>query len=134
MARHGENIRKRKDGRWEGRYQVYDQEKQKKVYRSVYAKSYEEVRKKLEKLKTGMQLRQTAKQAGSALPEETKLDDIAQIWLEEIKEKRKPSTYIKYRLLYRNHIQALFLRGVFVRYDRHFCAGTDFRPFFGKRT
>lgn len=108
MARHGENIRKRKDGRWEGRYQVYDQEKQKKVYRSVYAKSYEEVRKKLEKLKTGMQLRQTAKQAGSALPEDMKLDDIARIWLEEIKEKRKPSTYIKYRLLYHNHIQALF--------------------------
>ena len=89
MARHGENIRKRKDGRWEGRYLVYDQEKEKKVYR------YEEVRKKLEKLKTGMQLRQTAKQAGSALPEDMKLDDIARIWLEEIKEKRKPSTYIK---------------------------------------
>ena len=120
MARHGENIRKRKDGRWEGRYQVYDQEKQKKVYRSVYAKSYEEVRKKLEKLKTGMQLRQTAKQAGSALPEDIKLDDIARIWLEEIKEKRKPSS--------------AFLRGVFVRYDRHFCAGTDFWSFFRKRT
>lgn len=30
MARHGENIRKRKDGRWEGRYQVYDQESKRK--------------------------------------------------------------------------------------------------------
>lgn len=108
MARQGENIRKRKDGRWEGRYLVYDQEKEKKVYRSVYAKSYEEVRQKLDMLKTGMHLRQTAKQAGTASPDEIRFDDIAQIWLDEIKEKRKPSTYIKYRLLYFNHIQALF--------------------------
>ena len=32
MARHGENIRKRKDGRWEGRYPVYSEEKGKKIY------------------------------------------------------------------------------------------------------
>ena len=47
MARHGENIRKRKDGRWEGRFPVYDEEKGKKVYRSIYTQTYEEVRKKL---------------------------------------------------------------------------------------
>lgn len=108
MARQGENIRKRKDGRWEGRYLVYDQEKEKKVYRSVYAQSYEEVHKKLETLKAGMQPRQTAMQEGIASPDEIRLDDIARIWLDEIREKRKPSTYIKYRLLYFNHIQALF--------------------------
>ena len=33
MARHGENIRKRKDGRWEGRYPVYSEEKGKKMRR-----------------------------------------------------------------------------------------------------
>ena len=48
MARHGENIRKRKDGRWEGRYPVYCEEKGRKIYRSVYGKSYGEVREKLE--------------------------------------------------------------------------------------
>ena len=47
MARHGENIRKRKDGRWEGRYLVYSEEKKKKIYRSIYGKTYEEVREKL---------------------------------------------------------------------------------------
>lgn len=51
MARHGENIRKRKDGRWEGRYGVYSAEKGKKVYRSVYGKSYEEARGRLAKEK-----------------------------------------------------------------------------------
>lgn len=31
MGRHGENIRKRKDGRWEGRYPMYDEEKEKRM-------------------------------------------------------------------------------------------------------
>ena len=47
MGRHGENIRKRKDGRWEGRYAVYSEEKKKKIYHSIYGKSYEEVKEKL---------------------------------------------------------------------------------------
>ena len=47
MGRHGENIRKRKDGRWEGRYPVYCEVKQKQVYRSIYGWSYHEVREKL---------------------------------------------------------------------------------------
>ena len=45
---HGENIRRRKnDGRWEGRYKVYHEEKQEYVYRSVYGHTYAEVREKL---------------------------------------------------------------------------------------
>lgn len=47
MARHGENIRKRIDGRWEGRYLIYSNEKKRSLYRSVYGKSYEEAREKL---------------------------------------------------------------------------------------
>ena len=37
MARHGENIRKRKDGRWEGRFMVYSEAREKKIYRSAIA-------------------------------------------------------------------------------------------------
>ena len=47
MARHGENIRKRKDGRWEGRYLVYSKEEGRKLYRSVYGRSYGEAKEKL---------------------------------------------------------------------------------------
>ncbi len=47
MARHGENIRKRKDGRWEGRYLVYSREEGRKICRSVYGKSYWEAKEKL---------------------------------------------------------------------------------------
>ena len=46
MGRHGENIRKRGDGRWEARYMVYDEKKGEKVCRSVYGHTYEEVKKK----------------------------------------------------------------------------------------
>lgn len=47
MARHGENIRRRQDGRWEGRYAVYHKEKGKRIYHSVYGRSYNEVKDKL---------------------------------------------------------------------------------------
>ena len=39
MARHGENIRKRKDGRWEGRYTVRCMETGHRRIYSVYAYS-----------------------------------------------------------------------------------------------
>ena len=48
MSRRGENIRKRKDGRWEGRYiESYDISGKAK-YKSVYAHTYNEVRLKME--------------------------------------------------------------------------------------
>ena len=46
MPRKGENIYKRKDGRWEGRY-IKSRSGNKAIYGYVYAKSYSEVRKKL---------------------------------------------------------------------------------------
>ena len=45
MPRRGENIRKRADGRWEGRYVIYLPEKGKQQC-SVYGKTYGEVKKK----------------------------------------------------------------------------------------
>ncbi|XOQ44477.1 MAG: MORN repeat protein [Clostridium sp.] len=43
MPRRGENIYKRKDGRWEGRVLNYDGK-----YKYVYAKTYKEVKEKKE--------------------------------------------------------------------------------------
>ena len=45
MARKGENIFKRKDGRWEGRY-IKRRENGKTVYGYVFGKSYSEAKKK----------------------------------------------------------------------------------------
>lgn len=47
MGRKGENIYKRKDKRWEGRYIVSYNTEGKAVYKSVYGKSYTEVRLKM---------------------------------------------------------------------------------------
>ena len=46
MGRHGENIRKRTDGRWEARYIQYYDTTGKAVYRYIYGKSYLEVKQK----------------------------------------------------------------------------------------
>lgn len=47
MPRKGENIYKRKDGRWEGRYKRGKNQKGKTTYGYVYAKTYKDVREKL---------------------------------------------------------------------------------------
>lgn len=47
MPRKGENIRKREDGRWEGRYIKARDFSGKAVYASVYAATYIDVKRKL---------------------------------------------------------------------------------------
>ena len=49
MCRKGENIRKRKDGRWETRYIKYRDQESKIHYGSIYGKSYREVKEKRNK-------------------------------------------------------------------------------------
>lgn len=51
MARRGENIYKRKDGRYEGRYLKFYDSNGKAIYGSVYSRSYAEVKQKLIRLK-----------------------------------------------------------------------------------
>ena len=49
MCRKGENIRKRKDGRWEARYIKWRDADGKIHYGSLYGKSYNEVKEKRRK-------------------------------------------------------------------------------------
>lgn len=99
MARHGENIRKRADGRWEGRYRIYDEDKERYRYRSVYGRSYQEAKeKKIAAQKT---------QAGYPLPAPRSgilFAQAAKEWLTEISDRRKYSTYVKYETIYRVHL------------------------------
>ena len=48
MSRKGENIYKRKDGRWEGRYKTNTGVNGRTQYKSCYGKIYREVKLKLE--------------------------------------------------------------------------------------
>lgn len=104
MGRHGENIRKRKDGRWEGRYKVFDQNKGKNTYRSVYGRSYGEVKEKVSKARLGL-LCQTPESGSQDTADSPVLfSQAAGEWLEEIADKRKYSTYIKYSTVYKTHL------------------------------
>ncbi len=50
MSRRGENIYKRKDGRWEARYLYTKDSTGNPKYRYLYAKTYKEVKAKLNDL------------------------------------------------------------------------------------
>lgn len=116
MARHGENIRRRDDGRWEGRYKAFDEKKKKYIYRSLYGKDYEEVKEKLFNIKLGfapqsLEEKTMPDRYGDNIPKSTNkncnailFSQAAEEWLKQISGKRKYSTYIKYDTIYRKHL------------------------------
>lgn len=115
MGRHGENIRKRKDGRWEGRYKIFDKNKQKNIYRSIYGKTYEEVKEKLfqarlyffnRNVETENIKEQLNSNKTKIFADERLLSSIAEQWLIEVKKTRKYSTYVKYSTIYKTHLKA----------------------------
>ena len=85
MARRGENIYKRKDGRWEGRYKNGFKYDGKTKYSSVYGKSYSEVRVKLTQKKQNIIM--------GKLRCNYRFGEVAQLWLNCIKNTVKESTY-----------------------------------------
>lgn len=101
MARQGDNIHKRKsDGRWESRCLYFDQKLNKKKYRYFYGKSYKEVSEKREKFLHGGCADKGEKYlAGNIL-----FKEMAAGWLASVKEHSKPSTYVKYRMIYNKYI------------------------------
>lgn len=106
MARHGENIRKRSDGRWEGRYPAYSQEKGRTVYHSVYGKSYEEAKERLNAKKQGEKEEKQAEQSGRI--RNIAFAAAAEEWKAQLAMKRKPSTCVKYQLIYRKYLALPF--------------------------
>ena len=100
MARRGENIYKRKDGRWEGRYKCGYDDTGKARYRSVYAQTYQEVREKLTKLKNV-----AAKAVSSG---KKTVRELFEEWLTAVRLKVKPSTYSCYNMKVVKHILPVF--------------------------
>ena len=95
MSRRGENIYKRKDGRWEGRYKP---DAFSGKYKYVYAHTYKEVKEKLTDLKTNPPSKSNKKILTSNLCEQ---------WLEFKKQDIKESTYIKYRNIISKHLKPI---------------------------
>lgn len=110
MARHGENIRKRNDGRWEARYRIFDADKGRKTYRSVYGSTYEEAKEKridvirTAEYKQNLDREETSNQSGKpCLP--ILFSQAADQWLQKVSGIRKYSTYVKYENVYKRHLE-----------------------------
>ena len=100
MSRRGENIRKRKDGRWEGRYiHGYDRVRGTAKYASIYGKTYSEVKEKLYQAKY-----QTSIGQMYVDNKNKRFGEILSLWFGRISIKLKPSSIIKYQNLIDNHI------------------------------
>ncbi len=93
MPKRGENIYKRKDNRWEGRFAVLQPDGSSK-YISVYAKGYAEVKAKLQIS------REKARQSSSCLPQcRLTVKNLFQNWLAVKRGSIKLSSYIRYENL-----------------------------------
>ncbi len=116
MARHGENIRKRADGRWEGRYKTWDERRGKDIYRSVYGRTYEETKEKLSRARyclahtTAEDNRVQAVERGEKNGKTNAAIMFSQAageWLADIAGRRKYSTYVKYETVYKTHLAGI---------------------------
>ena len=90
MPRKGENIYKRKDGRWEGRYIKGYSPTKKAIYGYVYAYSYKEAKNKLNLAMSGKE-----NTSGVTAPCTT-FAKLSEQWLKSQKTRVKESTYNKY--------------------------------------
>ena len=91
MPRKGENIYKRKDGRWEGRY-IKFREGNKTKYGYVYGRTYMGVKQRLSEIKTGQNDKKNEN-----LNSNITIKSISEQWILEKKATLKYSSYIKYR-------------------------------------
>ena len=104
MPRKGENIRKRKDGRWEARYMKGRDMDGKIRYGYLYGKSYKEVKDK--KIKIISEFPPFFSYGGqpSALPEDDRIRTVSIHWKNHIRYTVKESTYSNYGEILNNHI------------------------------
>lgn len=114
MSRKGENIFKRKDGRWEARF-IHHYENGKAKYRYLYGVTYAEVKAK--------------KQMELALPENTKISAVKQLatfgtlanlWLVDIRVSVKESTYTRYYRIVIKYLFPLLKDQILSKMDRQF--------------
>lgn len=102
MSKRGENIYKRKDGRWEGRYIKERTAAGKAVYGYVYARSYKETRLKLQ---NAVQMMCSASAGQLEDGRQMYFGTLAENWFGHIRPLTKESTYRKYWNLWNSYIR-----------------------------
>lgn len=103
MSRRGENIYKRKDGRWEGRY-IKTYNNGHAVYGYLYAKSYADIKDKIFKKKQEL----LTSKSTCLISTSVLFEDAAKSWLLSIRQQVKESTYMKYQNLINNYLVDTF--------------------------
>lgn len=99
MPKRGENIYKRKDGRWEGRY-AKERVNGKIKYGAVYARNYRDVKRKLEEAKSKQQEKNGIQKESRA----GKITELGYRWLSEMTLTLKDSSRNKYEDILRHYI------------------------------
>ncbi|MGN0770230.1 MAG: tyrosine-type recombinase/integrase [Christensenellales bacterium] len=97
----GENIFKRKDGRWEARYIKGHELSGKIKYGFCYGKTYKEAKEKVTKRKADLLSGRTVPDSGSG----HRLAFYCDEWLRMRKSRVKESTYIKYDTILERHVK-----------------------------
>lgn len=95
MPRRGENIYKRKDGRWEGRY-VKERIQGKIKYGYVFAKTYREVKDKLLVSKHPEDIVVEVQSSSQSPVQDNLFSDVARDWFSSRKSSWKHSSAVKY--------------------------------------
>lgn len=98
MSKRGENIHKRKDGRWEARYRKGRRMDGTIIYGSVYGATYREAKEKM--------LIASAQPKAAPTPKrhERTFREVLLMWLEHNRIRCKGATYHKYQYLIDTHI------------------------------
>lgn len=96
MPKRGENIYKRRDGRWEGRIKSSDYLGGGKKYRSVYGRTYGEVKRKLDEAKQEICF------TGDRCT--IRMEEAVNIWYADKRGDWKESTYAAYRQVVEKYI------------------------------
>ena len=99
MSKKGENIYKRKDGRWEGRYIKFYDAAGKAKYGYLYGKTYSEVKIRLRDVQADLKYGVIPKLKTTPL-----YSDILVAWLQSTRINVKESTFMRYKHLSDKHI------------------------------
>ncbi len=113
MARRGENIRKRKDGRWEGRYIKARTQEGKIQWGYVYGTVYTEVKQVLIRRKA---------EAGFYDLKRTDLtfEALAEVWLQSVRNGVKESTYAHYSYTLHKYLLPVLGKALVASLDESF--------------
>lgn len=98
MARRGDNIHKRKDGRWEGRYKNGYRSDGSVKYSSVYASTYSDCKRKL------ISAQSNTEKVLKLFGQDKYFSDVLHTWLYANRVRIKGATEAKYSRLIESHI------------------------------